>query len=159
MVPVEQQLSRISGARHAEMRLEKAMTAGRRSRALFMGLGFASMVGLLTGCDRQHAPGGPYYFSTANLFVKPLRPRDEITEIESKKLAADGYAFGIAYFDANGHLGSYERMLNGVSEWKCEYFYTGNGTFEHEHCRDLDGSLVNRYFNSEGELVRTEPAR
>ena len=63
-----------------------------------------ALLSFLFGCkpsEPSHQPGGPYYFKSGVTY-QGYRPTGEITKPEADQLAAQGYAYYISHFDAEG---------------------------------------------------------
>ena len=129
------------------------------AKICFFGSKFLVIAGslLCASCQHAHSPGGPYYFkSMAILLHTQLKPVDEIGKDEAERLAADGYAYGIAYFDSAGRLLSYAKTQHHAELWKCEFSYDENGRFDHQRCRREDGSVDTVYVDASGNVLRKE---
>ena len=62
--------------------------------------------------EYSHRPGGPYYFRHG-VTNRGYRPNGEITKAEAAQLSAQGYAYYIAHFDADGKPRSILKVYRG----------------------------------------------
>lgn len=90
-----------------------------------------NIVSLLTlSCHQQikYHPGGPYYYESFANYEIPFHPVDEITIEKAEKLNS----YYIAYFNDEGRIISFEKILYGKRAFTDHYYYRADGTLSGE---------------------------
>jgi len=99
--------------------------------------------------------GGPYYFERVEMKFQsdsPLRPVRPISEEVAKTMRA----YGIAYYNEQGRITSYIKMLDGETDWSSTFFYSSLGYLEKEEYLGPDKKIIEKYYDKNGQLVKTE---
>jgi len=68
-------------------------------------------------------PGGPFYYKWDIKNYKPFHPNGEIVKEDAEKLAQNGYAYIIAYFNDGGQPTKIEKHYRGKISRKSELIY------------------------------------
>jgi len=83
----------------------------------------------------QYPSGGPYYFESA-ITYRGYQPTGAITKEEADKLAEEGYAYSIAYFNSSRKPIRILKVYQGKTQWDVDIDYDENGkqiVQKHDH--------------------------
>jgi hypothetical protein len=96
--------------------------------------------------------GGPYFYETAEIVSGgpvPIVPRGKVSEAEAKKRKI----YGVATYDGNGRLASYEAIKEGRRFWMSKLAYSAAGRLESETYTGPNGSIVLWKYDADGRFV------
>ncbi len=110
-----------------------------------------AIIVLLAGCvadDYYHQPGGPYYFKHGVTY-EGFRPNEQITKAEADSLAADGYAYTVAFFNSDGLPTNVQKVYKGKIESTADLTWT-NRKPASSRVTDADGKVTESFFDKKG---------
>jgi hypothetical protein len=85
------------------------------------------------------------YYAGWGSYRHPIVLQHKITKEQADVLAADGYAYLIGYFDANGKLLRVVKMLRGAVFFEYAYTYHANGKLQSSTMTSNSGVTVLDY--------------
>ena len=116
------------------------------------GIGLAGLMAW-QAYERSHRKHDPVeYYSRRGGYTQPVALDDKITKAQADALAAAGYAYLIASFDADGHLTRVVKMLHGEVFFDLQYAYHPNGKLKTATLADNLKSTVLEY-DERGRLI------
>lgn len=98
--------------------------------------------------DYYHQPGGPYYFKRGVTY-QGYRPNEQITKAEADSLAADGYAYYVAFFNSDGLPTNVKKVLKGKVEFTADLTWTNRKPVS-SRVTDADGKVTESFFDEQG---------
>ena len=109
------------------------------------GIGLAGLMAW-QAYERAHRKHDPVeYFSRWSGYTQPVALDDKITKAQADALAAAGYAYLIASFDADGHLTRVVKMLHGEVFFDLQYAYHPNSKLKTAMLADNMESKARRW--------------
>ena len=78
---------------------------------------------LFSGVFRKKYQGGPHYFSTFGIILKPIRLSEPISETEAQRREKEGIVYYIGYYDDAGDALTVEKRRNFKTDFKYTYVY------------------------------------
>jgi hypothetical protein len=99
------------------------------------------------------------YYSGWSGYGHPIRLGRKITRAEATAQAARGYAYLIAYFDADDRLGRVDKISpKGELFFRFEYSYHRNGRLKLAKVSRHDGRAIEFEYDGRGRKLPTSPA-
>jgi len=83
-------------------------------------------------------------------YSHPIRLHKKVTKEEADATAAEGAAYLIGYFDANGRLTRVIKMLRGAVFFDFEYTYHPNGRRRSAKVTNAKGVMTMREYDTRG---------
>ena len=111
----------------------------------------AVIVLLIAGCrldDYYHQPGGPYYFNSGVTY-QGYYPNGEITKAEADFLAANGYAYYVAFFNSDGLPTNVQKVLKEKIQFTADLTWTNRKPVS-SRVTDADGKVTESFFDEQG---------
>jgi YD repeat-containing protein len=95
------------------------------------------------------------YYSGWSGYGHPVRLGRRITRGEADAQAARGYAYLIAYFDADNRLGRVDKIIKGELFFRFEYNYHPNGRLKLAKVSHHDGRSIAFEYDGRGRKLST----
>lgn len=140
------------------MQIAEALTMCNFSFRFYRSLVIIAVLFGGTGCMRDESKftGGPHYFERVEMIKKsdiPVRPVRPLTADEAYKRNS----YGVAFFDSEGRIVSYEDMVDGKIAWAGKFYYEDDGRIKAEY-RNSDGNVSIRHYDRSGNIVNENAA-
>jgi hypothetical protein len=78
---------------------------------------------LFSGAFRKKYRGGPHYFLTFGIILRPIRLAEPISETEAQRLEKEGKVYYIGHYDDSGNPLTAEKRRNGKTNFLFTYTY------------------------------------
>jgi hypothetical protein len=120
------------------------------------GLAVLAAVWLYVRAAERHEP--VEYYSGWSGYGHPIRLGRKIARSEADAQAARGYAYIIAYFDADDRLSRVDKINRGELFFRFEYSYHRNGRLKFAKISRQDGRAIEFEYDGRGRKLPTSPA-